>query len=308
MKLDFYKVFLLLVALFCLSFIAAYPASAQEAPPAEVGVFEDVEVTPNTRFEIPVSIRGVEDLYAVDFTLSFDPELMQIEDADPDQAGVQPALGTFLDAGLVLFNTADNDSGTVRFAMTQVNPSEPKSGEGVLLVLYVQALAEGESPVTVESVELSNRAGEVIPVTGVGALVEVSDAAAEKESTPIPVQDPTGAIQVPSPQPTATPTNSPDPTRTPTSESVESATEAQSEEQQEDLLPTEEDEPVSAANESEQPLEEPKAALAEPEPPQEEPSDNPQPAQFMLLRYWWAVAILVVLVAGLGIYLAATRK
>jgi hypothetical protein len=89
---------------------------------------------------------------------------------------------------------------------------------------------------------------------------------------------------------------------------VENATKAESEEQQEDLLPTEEDETASTASESERPPEKPKATLAEPDSPQEEPSSDPQSAQFSLLQYWWAVAILAVLVAGLGIYLAVTRK
>jgi len=216
MTVDFKRLFFL-VFLLCGMFVPIHVAAAQDETPAEVGIFEDVEVSPNARFELPVSIRGVAELYAVDLTLRFDPEILQVVDADPDQAGVQLGLGPFLDAGLVLFNTADNETGTIRFAMTQVNPSEPKSGEGILLVIYAQSLAEGDSPVTVESVELSNRAGEAIAGTGVSSTVSVSGAAEAKESTPIPVQDPTEIIQVPTPQPTATPTESLDPTPTPTS-------------------------------------------------------------------------------------------
>ena len=105
------------------------PASAQTS--AQVGIFQAYEIQPGARVEIPIEIRNVQDLYAVDLEIHFDPRILTFEDADPQMDGIQPALGTFLDAGMVLYNTVDPEAGIIRFVMTQVNPSEPKSGRGV---------------------------------------------------------------------------------------------------------------------------------------------------------------------------------
>lgn len=191
--------FVLLLAL-----CAAAPALAQVG--TTVGVFSDLEIPLDARVEVPVEVRDVEELYAVDLTIRFDPEILQVEDADPNQAGVQPGLATFLDAGMTLFNTVDNETGTVRFVMSQINPSEGKSGSGNLLVLYFVGKQAGTSPVTVEKVEASNRLGEAIPVSGMDAEIVVREGAPEVVATPIPVQDPTQIIVIETLMPTATPT------------------------------------------------------------------------------------------------------
>ena len=137
------------------------PASAQNS--AQVGVFQAYEIQPGARVEIPIEIRNVQDLYAVDLEIHFDPRILTFEDADPQMDGIQPALGTFLDAGMVLYNTVDPEAGIIRFVMTQVNPSEPKSGSGVLIVLYAVGAAEGESTLEVVRADLSTREGIAIP-------------------------------------------------------------------------------------------------------------------------------------------------
>ena len=174
--------FVLLAAL-----CAVVPALAQGG--TQVGVFADLEIPLETRVEVPVEVRDVSELYAIDLTIRFDPDILQVEDADPNTAGVQPGLATFLDAGMTLFNIVDNETGTVRFVMSQINPSEGKSGSGNLLVLYFVGKQAGTSQVTVEAVELANRLGEAIPVSGVNAEIVVSEGAPEVVATPIPVQD-----------------------------------------------------------------------------------------------------------------------
>jgi len=191
-----------LLAVLC----AAAPASAQQG--ARVGVFADLEIPLETRVEVPVEVRGVVDLYALDLTIRFDPEILQVEDADPNQAGVQPGLATFLDAGMTLFNSVDNETGTVRFVMSQINPSEPKSGDGILLVLYFVGKQAGTSELTVEKIEFSTRFGEAIAVSGVDAEIVVSAGAPEVVSTPIPVQDQGQIIVIETLMPTEIPTES----------------------------------------------------------------------------------------------------
>lgn len=212
-KISSVITFVLLAAL-----CAAAPVLAQEG--AQVGVFADLEIPLETRVEVPVEVRGVVDLYALDLTIRFDPEILQVEDADPNQAGVQPGLATFLDAGMTLFNSVDNETGTVRFVMSQINPSEPRSGDGILLVLYFVGKQAGTSELTVEKIEFSTRFGEAIAVSGVDAEIVVSAGAPEVVSTPIPVQDQGQIIVIETLMPTAVPT------ATPAATAVVEATEA----------------------------------------------------------------------------------
>lgn len=294
MKRSFYKLFFLLVGLICLLLSAPGIVWAQPDEPAEVGVFSPFEVSPGGRIEIPIGVRNVEELYAVDLTLRFNPSIVTVEDANEQQEGVQPALGTFLDAGLVLYNAVDNDAGIVRFAMTQVNPSEGKSGEGNLLVLYVRALVEGQSDLIVESVELSTRAGEAITVSGVNSSIIVSREAAESDSTPIPVQDPTEIIQVPTPEPTPTPIPTPIPTSTPIQNPTADIAESSP-------TPSELEGETAAEIESQPPEKEARSGEADQPVSQEENG-------FSLLRYWWAVLLLVLLVLGIAVYLFVIKK
>lgn len=248
-----------------------------QAGTAQVGFFEAYQVRPGRRIEVPVEVRAVADLYAVDIEIGYDPGLLAFEDADPTKPGVQPALGTFLDAGLTLLFEVDEDEGLVRFVMTQVNPAEPKSGDGVLLVLYFLGLQEGESDLSVNFVEMATRFGEEVPSAPVDTVVTISSAAEERETTPIPVQDPTLMIPIP--------------TLTETPAAIETP---------------EMDEPVDEA------VEEPEATQqtldevetdAVPEQVQREEDGG-----FSLLRHWWIVLLSAAVAGALSVYYFVIRN
>ena len=249
------------------------PASAQTS--AQVGVFQAYEIQPGARVEIPIEIRNVQDLYAVDLEIHFDPRILTFEDADPQMDGIQPALGTFLDAGMVLYNTVDPEAGIIRFVMTQVNPSEPKSGSGVLIVLYAVGAAEGESILEVVRADLSTREGIAIPSELVENSVKVAANAAEVQATPIPVQNPTSIIVIPTLAPTATPTVTPVPTSTkpaPTQTAV-----------------------ITAIVE----------AIAS---PTVAPTMAEQASGFSLAQNWWILLIVAAAIIGVVIYLNTGKK
>ncbi len=249
------------------------PASAQTS--AQVGVFQAYEIQPGARVEIPIEIRNVQDLYAVDLEIHFDPRILTFEDADPQMDGIQPALGTFLDAGMVLYNTVDPEAGIIRFVMTQVNPSEPKSGSGVLIVLYAVGAAEGESILEVVRADLSTREGIAIPSELVENSVKVAASAAEVQATPIPVQNPTSIIVIPTLAPTATPTVTPVPTSTkpaPTQTAV-----------------------ITAIVE----------AIAS---PTVAPTTAEQASGFSLAQNWWILLIVAAAIIGVVVYLNTGKK
>ncbi len=254
---------------------------AQGDTGATGGIFGEYEVQPGATVEVPVEIRDVANLYAVDVEIRFDPAVVQVQDANPDAEGVQPALGMFLDAGLTLFNTVDNEAGIVRFVMTQVNPSEAKSGSGIVLVLYIQGVSEGVSDLEVSTFDLSTRGGEAIPVEPVSGTITVSGDAAEAVSAAIPVQDQGQMVAIPTVMPTAEPTESADDETA----QAQSPTDAQANQVMDDEKGEAPEETNTAAGE----------AAAE-------------TSGFSLVKYWWVVLIVVVLVAGFGVYLWATRK
>ena len=249
------------------------PASAQTS--AQVGVFQAYEIQPGARVEIPIEIRNVQDLYAVDLEIHYDPRILTFEDANPQMDGIQPALGTFLDAGMVLYNTVDPEAGIIRFVMTQVNPSEPKSGSGVLIVLYAVGAAEGESTLEVVRADLSTREGIAIPSELVENSVKVAASAAEVQATPIPVQNPTSIIVIPTLAPTATSTVTPVPTSTKT-------------------VPTQ-TAVITAIVE----------AIAS---PTIAPTMAEEPSGFSLAQNWWVLLIVAAAIIGVVIYLNSGKK
>jgi hypothetical protein len=279
MKKHIWQLFCLLLCIICCSALPTQTGFAQAAGVAQCGVFESNAIQPGSRLEIPVEIRDVEDLYAIDIEIQFDPAVIQFEDADPKTEGIQPALGTFLDVGMALFNTIDNTNGVVRFVMTQVNPSEGKTGSGVVLVLYAVGIAEGESPLTISFLELANRAGEVIAVDPASAVVTVASDAVEKESTPIAVQDSSGMISVPTLQPTEAAT--PEPTES-GEDSLRQSDSGEIGGADQDVIERQQESTPSESNEIQ--------------------------SGFSLVRYWWVVAIVAVVVVGLAIYLLVTKK
>lgn len=293
-------------ALFCLIFfvILTLPTSSVHAQTgdARVGFFEEYEIKPGKRVEVPVEIRDVEDLYAIDVKIEFDPAVMMVEDADLSKDGIQPALGTFLEAGIVLFNTVDNQNGVIHLAMTQVNPSEPKSGDGIILVLYIKGLAEGESPLEITNLQLSTRRGEEIPSEPVDGLVTVTEEAEDKEATPIPVQSPTVVVTTPettSVSPTFTPSPTSIPTSTATLTITEVFTDSEDPADRKSATPAtpQETTPTNSGSNEEQDQKTQQTNL----------QGNGQ-SGFSLLKYWWIVALILVVALGMGIYLWVTRK
>jgi len=246
---------------------------------AEVGVFETYVVSPNGRIEVPIRIRNVQDLYAIDLEMQFDPSILSVEDADPAASGVQPALGEFLDAGLLLYNYVDLEEGIVRFAMSQVNPSEPKSGDGIILVVYFQGKAAGETELRITNSTLSDREGVEIASSGVNSIVSVETDAPIVEATSIPVQNPTGMIIVPTMGPTPTPTVTPNVTATP----MPTATPRSVVEEQ------------AASNTTG--LMDATETIA--------PEDKEEP---FFQQYWWVLLVVILLAVAVAVYLLVIRK
>ena len=118
----------------------AQPLSASEHGDGGATIRPDpvtLGIAPGQVTAINIVLENAADVYGIDVRAKFDPALIEIVDADPAQDGIQMTPGTFLKPDFVVRNTADNGSGTLQYVVTQVNPTQPATGSGVVLTLNV---------------------------------------------------------------------------------------------------------------------------------------------------------------------------
>jgi hypothetical protein len=124
---------------------------------------------------VDVIAEGVNNLYGAEIHLRYDPTAARLEDADPQQGGVQLIPGTLLDPdqGFVVANASDNQAGTAVFAITLVNPAPPVEGSGVVARLTFVPLKPGVLQFELENVKLVTRDLQTLDVSLSGLEVQV---------------------------------------------------------------------------------------------------------------------------------------
>jgi len=164
---------------------------------------------------VDILVENVTDLYGFEFEITFDPAMVEVVDADPDEEGVQIQSGDFLSPDWTLENTVDNDNGTIAYALCQMNPSPPQSGGGVLAIITWRGKAPGTSSLHLAHVLLAATRGVEIPASAEDGQIVVVSTQAPPADTPTPTAAPTGTPAPP--PPTSTPISTPvPPTPTPT--------------------------------------------------------------------------------------------
>jgi len=125
---------------------------------------------------VEVWIENVVALYGADVRLGFDADRLAVVDANPSLPGVQVFPGNdLLSPDLVIRNEADNDAGTVWYAVSQISPSPPVTGTGVLYSFTFQVLRQaGQAPVEITYQRLSTVDGAEIPAGSAGAIYLVN--------------------------------------------------------------------------------------------------------------------------------------
>ena len=88
--------------------------------------------------QLQVWVNDVVGLYGADIQLSFAPDVLEVVDSNSGASGIQVENGGFLKPDFIVINSADNSQGTIRYAMTQLNPTVPASGSGVLFVVHLE--------------------------------------------------------------------------------------------------------------------------------------------------------------------------
>jgi hypothetical protein len=168
---------------------AAGVSYAQSTPVAVRVQPSTVQVGVGQTVDLAIEVVSVQAMYAFDVDLRFDPAVVEVVDAVPNQSGVQASLGAFLDPGFAILNQADNSQGSLRFAMTQINPSEAKSGSGNLIVVKFKGKqVNGTTAITFNDVQLAQRDGTKIPNSPAAGQIQVVQSVSGPTNTNVPTQ------------------------------------------------------------------------------------------------------------------------
>lgn len=110
----------------------------------------------NGQVTVDVMAENVTDMYGAEFQLKFDPAAVSVQDANPDQEGIQITAGSLLptDKGFVVANQVNQAEGTVVFALTLLNPAPPVSGGGPLARVTFNVLQSGPATINIERAKL----------------------------------------------------------------------------------------------------------------------------------------------------------
>jgi len=168
---------------------------------------------------LQIVVADVQNLYGLDVRLVFDPTQVEVLDADPEKEGVQIQPGDFLYPDFMARNQADNQAGTIWFAITQLNPHEAVSGTGTAASITLRGKAAGTSSLSFTYHLLATRAGDVIEAVAQEGQITVDGDAAPPTFPPTETQVPATETPVPpaltdTPYPTATVPPAPMPTST----------------------------------------------------------------------------------------------
>jgi len=180
----------------CLWLIAPAVAHAQistvavSPPSSSIGVEQVIDLT--------VDVQEVQNLYAAEFTLHFDPSVVEVLDI---------RIGSMLQGGTPIIRV-DNDTGTVMFAATLLNPAPAVSGSGSIAKLVLRGRANGGTVLSMEAL-LSDPGGTVLPARARGGAINVGDVQLPT-STARPTSTPRVTPSPVAPQP-AQPTDTPAP-------------------------------------------------------------------------------------------------
>ena len=121
---------------------------------------------------VDIYVENVTELYAADVRLSFDTTMAHVYDADPVASGIQILiLDEFISPDFVVRKNADNVAGTIWYAATQVNPSEPVSGSGPLARIILQPQRAGSFIMPITYQKIVHRDGIQIEATAVDCQI-----------------------------------------------------------------------------------------------------------------------------------------
>jgi hypothetical protein len=108
---------------------------------------------------VDLMLGNVQGLYGIEIHLQFDPQTIQVIDAIPGTDGVQIKPGALPMPDYVLQNEANNAVGTIDYAATQLPPTKPGQGSGVIAQITFRGIEPSTSFLQFERFLLADTAG-----------------------------------------------------------------------------------------------------------------------------------------------------
>lgn len=182
-------------------------------------------LVPGSTMTIDILVDNVVNMNGADIQISFNPAIIQIDDALTDREGVQLQPGNFLVSDFVAENDVNNETGQISYIVIQLPPTPPVTGSGWLATLIVRGVNEGTSDLAFTSVQLTNSDIQLIPVTSQNGQITVGAPTGEITATPTHTSTPVeGATVTATLTPTITPSVTVTATLTPTIEATATPT------------------------------------------------------------------------------------
>lgn len=167
---------------------------------------------------VDVWLEDAEAIYGLDIRLSYNPAIVSVPVGQ-----VMPLWEVFDESNhFIVKNVADNDAGTIWYAVTNINPAEPFTGTGRICSITFAGLAMGVSDLHFTYAKGSTRDGSPIWPGMQDGTIEVSESPPPVTGTPTSTST---AITSPTPTSTGTPTVTQTATRTSTPTITQTATE-----------------------------------------------------------------------------------
>ncbi|MDI6780701.1 MAG: carboxypeptidase regulatory-like domain-containing protein [bacterium] len=123
-----------------------------------------INPTINSIFTVNVRVADVKDMAAAELHLVFNPDILEVVDADLDTSGIQISPGNFPAGAGIIKNQTDNQTGRINF--TSYLLSNVVSGTGVLASISFRAKAVGTCGVSFDFNTLENRETKVLNSSG----------------------------------------------------------------------------------------------------------------------------------------------
>lgn len=154
--------------------LVSQPGLAQEGAVLKIEP-EMVGVKPGDLVEISVQGEALQELYGAEVHLRFDAAMLEFQDADANQDGVQCTPGEMWSEGFTALNRVDQQNGRIDFAVTLLNPAPAFSGAGLILKCQARGKRLGSSEIVIENAILATREGTQIAFNTQNGRVEVSE-------------------------------------------------------------------------------------------------------------------------------------
>ncbi len=179
------------------------PIKAQGSPALIRTEPSTLEIVPGQEYEVSVVLENVFEAYGIEVRMAFDPAMIEIIDENPDLDGIQIQKGDFPQPDFPVLLVADNSAGSIAYVVTQTHPTLPASGNGTVFSFRIRGKVDGESELSFDKVEMSNRDGFLIDLMiQNGRVVPAGGEATVTSAAPIILPSATPAqetVSIPSP-------------------------------------------------------------------------------------------------------------